>query len=343
MFTAPLLRIALCLSLVAVAGYFLQVRLTLAFLANPVINSVILGAFILGIGQIVFSVLTLKRDIAWIREFSRLQQDLGTATHAVNPSMLSGVAAILQRKLKKGGGTLYLSPETMRSLLDGVQTRLEERREVTRYFIGLLVFLGLLGTFWGLLDTVSGIGSVIAGVAVETDNVSATFETLKTSLQKPLNGMGAAFGSSLLGLAGSLILGFLGLQAVQAGNRFYAHFEEWLSNHTHIRDLHAPDGAHASGFLEAFVPELVDEIRALRSALSDQDSHRQLAQALELVSHKLETLTQNGAASTEQLVQKQERNTDLLVKELRVLARTIGGTQSLNADHKGDHKGPPDL
>src|ERR687896_1511156 len=130
----------------------------------------------------------------------------------------------------------------MRSLLDGIQSRIEESHEISRYLIGLLIFLGLLGTFWGLIQTVNAVGDTIAGLSTAGDNPSTMFQNLQQGLRTPLSGMGTAFGSSLFGLAGSLVLGFLELQAGQAHNRFYNELEEWLSGITEL----TPGGGGAS-------------------------------------------------------------------------------------------------
>jgi len=136
-----------------------------------------------------------------------------------------------------------LSPLTMRSLLDSLASRLDEARDMSRYLVSLLIFLGLLGTFWGLLETVSSVGDAIRALDVTSAQSATVFEELKTGLQAPLSGMGLAFSSSLFGLAGSLILGFLDLQASQAQNRFYNDLEDWLST---ITDLQAGDGGAVS-------------------------------------------------------------------------------------------------
>jgi hypothetical protein len=129
-----------------------------------------------------------------------------------------------------------LSAFSMRTVLDGIRGRLDESREISRYMIGLLVFLGLLGTFWGLLGTISSVWQVIEGLEVARHDFAAVFANLKTGLQKPLSGMGTAFSSSLFGLGGSLVLGFIDLQAGHAQNRFFNELEEWLSGVTHLID-----------------------------------------------------------------------------------------------------------
>jgi hypothetical protein len=123
----------------------------------------------------------------------------------------------------------------MRSLLDSLASRLDESRDLMRYLVGLLIFLGLLGTFWGLLETVSSVGDAIRGLDVSGTQSSSVFEELKNGLQRPLQGMGLSFSSSLFGLSGSLILGFLDLKASQAQNRFYHDLEDWLSTITDVQ------------------------------------------------------------------------------------------------------------
>src|SRR5205085_7755119 len=132
------------------------------------------------------------------------------------------------------GGRVMLSATAMRTLLDGISTRLDESREISRYFIGLLVFLGLLGTFYGLLETLGAVAGVISGMTVGGGDIGRAWNDLKAGLQAPLTGMGTAFSASLFGLAGSLVLGFLDLQAGQAQNRFYNDLEEWLSGFTRL-------------------------------------------------------------------------------------------------------------
>jgi hypothetical protein len=125
---------------------------------------------------------------------------------------------------------------SLRTVLEGIRGRLDESREISRYLIGLLVFLGLLGTFWGLLSTIGSVGGIIGGLEVGDQNYDKMFEALKVGLQKPLQGMGTAFSSSLFGLGGSLILGFIDIQANHAQNRFFNELEEWLSGVTQLVD-----------------------------------------------------------------------------------------------------------
>jgi hypothetical protein len=188
-------------------------------------------------------------------------------------------------------GRMSISQQTMRHLLDSIATRLDEARDISRYMTGLLVFLGLLGTFWGLIETVGSVGKVIEGLKVGGDSGSL-FDTLKEGLAAPLSGMGISFSSSLFGLAGSLILGFLDLQSSQAQNRFYTDLEDWLAS-TVTEYSGAPAIAPvASATPTGAPPELLEAIERLRRSVEDSGSRStstamaNLADAIQgLVSH----------------------------------------------------------
>lgn len=213
----------LCIALAAV----LYQQIWSAFLNNPGLNGVIFGVLAIGIIHALRQVARLFPEVDWVNSFRLADPGLAVSRP---PSLLAPMAALLGDRI----GRMTISQATMRSILDSIGTRLDESRELARYLTGLLVFLGLLGTFWGLLNTVSSIGSVIGALQVGPDSGSV-FEDLKTGLAAPLGGMGIAFSSSLFGLSGSLVLGFLDLQAGQAQNRFYTDLEDWLS--TTVRDL----------------------------------------------------------------------------------------------------------
>ena len=171
-------------------------------------------------------------------------------------------------------GRVSLSATAMRSLLDGIASRLEESREISRYMIGLLIFLGLLGTFWGLLDTVSAVSGVIASLTTATDT-GAMFNSLRDGLQRPLGGMGTAFGTSLFGLAGSLVLGFLDLQAGQAQNRFYNDLEEWLSSMTRLGSTGGTsDEQSVPQFIQALLEQTADNLENLQRTMARFDEGR---------------------------------------------------------------------
>lgn len=232
-----LVRILVFLALCAALAAVLYRQIWAAFLNNPGLNGVIFGVLAVGIILAIRQVARLFPEVEWVNSFRLADPGLAVSR---SPTLLAPMAALLGDRM----GRMSMSQTTMRSILDSIGTRLDESRDMARYLTGLLVFLGLLGTFWGLLETVSSIGSVISSLQVGADS-GAVFEDLKTGLAAPLGGMGIAFSSSLFGLAGSLVLGFLDLQAAQAQNRFYTDLEDWLS--TTVRDLDRPrDEAEAA-------------------------------------------------------------------------------------------------
>jgi len=243
-----LVRMLVFLVLCALVMVVLYKQIVTAFFANPGLNALI-GA-VLAIGTILSfrQVIRLYPEVAWVNNF-RIA-DPGIAVERQRPTLLAPMAAIL------GGertGRMTITQQTMRHLLDSIATRLDEARDISRYMTGLLVFLGLLGTFWGLIETVGSVGKVIDGLKVGGD-AGALFDTLKEGLAAPLGGMGISFSSSLFGLAGSLILGFLDLQSSQAQNRFYTDLEDWLAST--VRGYSSESGSASGGELQAAVTQL---------------------------------------------------------------------------------------
>jgi hypothetical protein len=206
-----------------------------ALLANPGFNGLILG--LLGIGILINlrQVVVLRTEIRWIKVFRTGQPGLSITTE---PRLLKPLASHLSKRRRD---RFRLSAQALRTVLDGIRERLDESREISRYLVGTLIFLGLLGTFWGLLGTIAAVADVIDRLDVGKADFNAVFSDLKQGLQAPLDGMGTAFSSSLFGLGGSLVLGFLDLQAGHAQNRFFNGLEEWLSGATQlIDDFDAP-------------------------------------------------------------------------------------------------------
>ena len=222
-----LTRMAIFLVIAALVAAALITRIERAYLANPALNTLIGAVLLFGITYIFRQVVVLRQEVVWLENFRRAE--LGLALPAP-PKLLAPMAAMFRDRTTK----LRLSPASSRSLLDSISSRLDESRDTSRYVIALMIFLGLLGTFWGLLITVGSIGDTINSLSPGTGNLTAIFNNLKHGLQGPLAGMGTAFSSSLLGLAGSLILGFLDLQASQAQNRFFNEFEAWLATVTRV-------------------------------------------------------------------------------------------------------------
>src|ERR1700694_749280 len=232
-----LVRMLVFLVLCALVTIVLYKQIVLAFFANPGLNALIGAVLAIGIILSFRQVIRLYPEVAWVNNFRISDPGLAIDRH---PRLLAPMAAILGGERS---GRMSISQQTMRHLLDSIATRLDEARDISRYMTGLLVFLGLLGTFWGLIETVGSVGKVIDGLKVGGD-AGALFDTLKEGLAAPLGGMGISFSSSLFGLAGSLVLGFLDLQTSQAQNRFYTDLEDWLA--TTVRDLGVETQAVAS-------------------------------------------------------------------------------------------------
>ncbi|MBK8175571.1 MAG: flagellar motor protein MotA [Rhodospirillales bacterium] len=249
-----------------------------AFFANAPLNGLIIGVFLLGVIYNIRQVLSLGPEVAWIERYrgDRRTGDAGLAgtapVSAAPPHLLAPMAAMLgERK-----GRLQLSAPAMRSLLDGIASRLDESRDLSRYVIGLLIFLGLLGTFWGLSQTIGAIGDVIRGLQVGGGDVGEVFESLKRGLGVPLSGMGTAFSSSLFGLGGSVVLGFLDLQAGQAQNRFFNDLEEWLSGSTRLSSGALPgDGEQSMPvYVQALLEQTAESLETLQRTLTRGEEAR---------------------------------------------------------------------
>ena len=226
-----LLWMSIYLLIVCVVCALIYAPLEQAFHANWVFNSLILGVLVIGIGYCYRQVFRLIPELEWIANFRTGSSDLSVRQE---PRLLKPLTRHLGVDLKKD--RFRMSAMSLRTVLDGIRGRLDESREISRYLISLLIFLGLLGTFWGLLGTISAVGQVIINLQVEGGDFNEIFRDLQAGLLKPLEGMGTAFSSSLFGLGGSLVLGFMDLQAGHAQNRFYDSLEEWLAGVTRLVD-----------------------------------------------------------------------------------------------------------
>lgn len=267
-------RMTMFLILVGFLLAILSPQLRDAFMANPGLNGLIVATLLIGILYSFRQVLTLNPEIQWVNTFRRADPGLAVPPP---PRLLAPMATMLGER----AGPMRLTAISMRSILDSIGSRLEESREISRYAIGLLIFLGLLGTFWGLLETVSSVGDTIRSLDVSQADSALLFTELRAGLEAPLGGMGTAFSSSLFGLGGSLVLGFVDLQAGQAQNRFYNELEEWLSTST---NLAAPaDVGHEAG--DATMTELAHHVATLAEQL-----HHERA-LLHEVAQRQETLT----------------------------------------------------
>jgi hypothetical protein len=272
-----LVRMLVFLVLCALVTIVLYRQIITAFFANPGLNALIGLVLLIGIILSFRQVVRLYPEVAWVNNFRIADPGLAMDRH---PTLLAPMAAILGGERS---GRMTISQQTMRHLLDSIATRLDEARDISRYMTGLLVFLGLLGTFWGLIETVGSVGKVIDGLKVGGDS-GALFDTLKEGLAAPLGGMGISFSSSLFGLAGSLILGFLDLQSSQAQNRFYTDLEDWLA--TTVRGYSGSGQAGPSGELEAAVDRLRATLEEGGTGRTTTTAMANLAEAIQgLVTH----------------------------------------------------------
>jgi len=312
-----------------------------AFLANPGLNGLIVGVFFIGVVIVFRQVIRLEPEVKWIESQNRSDESI---TVRRPPELLAPMAAMLG---EKRGKMMSLSTVSMRTLLDGIAVRLDEARDVTRYLTGLLIFLGLLGTFWGLLQTVTSIGSAIGALSVGSGDMGVMFDSLKQGLEAPLHGMGTAFSSSLFGLIGSMILGFLDLQAGKAQNRFFNDLEEWLSTVTRLSSGGGIGEGEGDGSVPAYVgalleqtAESVDDLR--RTIARSEDDRGQTNAALMGLAERLANLTdlmragQTSVVSLDDATRDHLRNLD--VHMLRLVEETTRGRQQMIDELRGEIK-----
>jgi hypothetical protein len=277
-----LVRMVVFLILCGLIVVVIHPQIWTAFKANPPLNALIVGVLLIGIALSFRQVIRLFREVAWANGF-RLA-DPGIRVERP-PVLLAPMAAILGDRV----GRMSMSAQTMRGILDSIAVRLDEARDISRYMTGLLIFLGLLGTFWGLIETVSSVGGVINNLKVGGD-ASATFDSLREGLAAPLGGMGISFSSSLFGLAGSLVLGFLDLQMTQAQNRFYTDLEDWLSTTVHdIGEGSMEPIAGVTGEMQGAIERLRTVIEGSGSNKAATNAMANLAEAIQGLVHHMRT------------------------------------------------------
>jgi hypothetical protein len=302
-----LLRMIVFLACVGVVLALLLPGLERAFFTNAALNGLIIGVFVFGIFYNFRQVVVLGTEVNWIEQF---RGDRAVLADAPPPRLLAPMAAMLRERR----GRLSLSAPTMRSLLDGIAARLDESRDLSRYMIGLLIFLGLLGTFWGLSQTVGAIGDVIRGLSVGGGETGAVFDKLKQGLDVPLTGMGTAFSSSLFGLGGSLVLGFLDLQAGQAQNRFFTELEDWLSGATRVSTGALPgDGEQAMPvYVQALLEQTAESLETLQRTLTRGEEGRIAANTHLLgLAEKIGTLTDQMRTEQQLMLRLTEDQSEL--------------------------------
>jgi hypothetical protein len=323
-----LIRMLVFLVAVSVVVFLLFAALERAFDANPLLNALILAVLVIGILWNLRAAQRLGREVTWVETFQQARQRLAGLPQ---PRLLAPMARMLHSRADSLRDDRFtLSAPAQRALLDSVASRLDEQRELSRYMVGLLIFLGLLGTFWGLLLTVSSISQVIAGMSVGSGDVNALFEQLKSGLAKPLQGMGTAFSSSMLGLSSALVLGFLDLTAGQAQNRFFNELEEWLAGLTHLGS--GLLGGDADGsvpvYVQALLEQTAENMQQLQSILArGEDGRRESNHAVLMLSERLGTLTDMMHRNEEDASRGHLRNIDLHLQRL-ISDLDAGRTQS---------------
>ncbi len=303
-----LVRMVMFLVLVVVAAVLLYLPLIRAFQANAILNGMILGTLGFGILYAFRQVMMLRPEVEWVETFRRSDPGLSVQRE---PKLLAPMAMMLGERT---AGRMSLSALSMRSMLDSIHSRLDESRDLSRYLIGLLIFLGLLGTFWGLLETVGAVGKTIGSLSLAAGDFGSVFSDLKQGLQSPLNGMAIAFSSSLFGLSGSLVLGFLELQASQAQNRFYNDLEEWLSSYTRLSSGSGVGEGDQSvpAYVQALLEQTADSLENLQRTISRSEESRGSAQnTLMALVDKLSILTDQMKAEQGLMVKLAENQMEI--------------------------------
>ncbi len=294
--TSYLIRMILFCVVVYSVAALLAPQLARFYMANPVINSVIVAVEVFGVFWNLRQVQRLYPEVAWVEDFRRNRQRLEQATP---PVLLAPMARMLHGRAD-GERRITLSGQAMTTILDGISSRLDENRELSRYTTGVMIFLGLLGTFWGLLRTVNSVAEVINGMNLAGGDVNAMFAQLKGGLAGPLAGMGTAFSSSMFGLSGALILGFLDLTAGQAMNRFFNELEEWLAGLTRLSTgALAGDGDGSMPvYVQALLEQTAENMDHLQRLLARGEegrvqSHSAVVAMTERLAHLSDTLRVN--------------------------------------------------
>ncbi len=303
-----LLRMAAFLIAVLVVAALLSPVLLVAYGNNPGLNSLILCVLLLGIGWNLRQVLRLSPEVTWLETYQTSRPRLSTLPP---PKLLAPMASMLASRDTQNRGEpsrFTLSTSAMRSLLDGIASRLDESRELSRYMTGLLIFLGLLGTFWGLLKTIGAVSDVIGSMSVGSGDMNALFEQLKSNLARPLAGMGTAFSASMFGLSGALVLGFLDLTAGQAQNRFFNELEEWLAGLTRLSSGVLAEGEGSMPvYVQALLEQTAENMEDLQRILQrGEDSRAQSNQAVIALSDHINTLADTMRTSQQLMLRLAE-------------------------------------
>ena len=328
-----LTRMTIFLGVAVAVAAVMSDMLGKTFAANPPLNGLIIAVLLLGAGYIFRQVFSLYAEVRWIEGFRSSQPKLSVQAP---PKLLAPMATMMG----ESQGQMTLSALSMRTLLDGIGSRLDESRDISRYLISLLIFLGLLGTFWGLLQTIFSVGDVVQGLSVGEGDISVIFRDFKLGLLAPLSGMGTAFSSSLFGLAGSLVLGFLNLQSTQAQNRFFNDLEEWLSSLTRLSSASAlgDGGQSIPAYVNALLEQTGESLENLQRTMARGEASRMTADGSLLnLTEKLATLSDQMRAGQALLVKLVESQVDMkpLLEKLTTAdpAASAGGIDDATRAH----------
>jgi hypothetical protein len=327
--TVFLVRMLLFLVAVGVVAGLLSPVLITAFEHNPGLNSFILLILALGIGWNLRQVLRLSPEVTWIETFKNARARVAALPV---PRLLAPMAHMFASReqhgrAERGEPTRFtLSTTAMRSLLDGIASRLDESRELSRYMTGLMIFLGLLGTFWGLLKTIGAVSDVIGHMSIGSGDVNTMFEQLKSELAQPLAGMGTAFSASMYGLAGALVLGFLDLTAGQAQNRFFNELEEWLAAQTRLGSGVIAEGEGSVPiYVQALLEQTAENLEALQRVMTrGEESRAQGNQAVATLNERMGVLSDTMRTS-QQLMLRIAESQQALAPALHRLHDMQGG------------------
>src|SRR5258708_7575928 len=321
-----LVRMLLFLAVVAGIGWVLPEDLLRVFNNTPILNTVIVGVLVLGIFFVFRQVLILWPEVKWLRRYIHREEG-APPPPADTINLLVPLATMLGER-----DQIRLSPTATRAVLDGIATRLDERRELARYMIGLLIFLGLLGTFWGLLQTIGAVADAINSLQASAGDPLQMFAKLKGSIEGPLKGMSTAFGASLFGLSASLVLGFLELQASQAQGRFHIELEEWLARATSLSSANMPGGPQGMpAYVEALLERNTEGVDGLIRGLQRiEDSRHATAASNATLIERLAALAETTRAQQNLLA----RFTELSIELRGAVARLPDRATASEADRE---------
>lgn len=311
-----LLTMVIFLILVGFLAAILYRRIAAAFVTNPGLNGLIIFVLFLGILLALAQVFGLMREVAWVNSFRQGHAELDSDR---DPVLLAPMKSMIGQSSRE----MSLTTNSMRSILDSIATRLDESRDISRYLIGLLVFLGLLGTFWGLLQTIGSIGETIQSLDPRSGEPNDVLDALKSGLRSPLDGMGTAFSSSLFGLSGSLVLGFLDLQAGRAQNRFYTELENWLSTVTDMRFDVAMTASGTEGAAEEIRERLGELAESLSQGASGAGSQRATA-AMATLAEGIQGLVQHMRSDQQLMKEQMTRQSEQQEQIMRLMEKLDG-------------------